>query len=71
MMKILFMELNIMKIYNYNSEKRIKNKNNSGVKTKAEFTYYKKDKDGKIKTSKFVSKFVSTIDIPYGKYILK
>lgn len=40
-------------------------------KDTAEYIYIKKDKNGKKKEMKFVTKFISTIDIPYAKYLLK
>jgi len=43
----------------------------SGKKSVAEYIYVKKEKDGTKKNVKFETKYVSTIDIPYGKYILK
>ncbi len=55
-------------INNYNY---LKNKNNEDKKSVAEFVYFKKNKFGKKEEKKFISKYVSTIDIPYAKYILK
>lgn len=58
-----------MKMYNFS--KIIKKDNKPEVKTKAEFLYLKKEKNGKVVEKKFVSTFISTIDTPYGKYALK
>lgn len=53
-----------------NFNKSVNDKVN-GKKNTAEYIYIKKNKDGTKKELKFESKYVSTIDIPYGKYILK
>ena len=47
-----------------------RSKYNDSKKTIAIYTYYKY-KDGRKVEVKFVSRFASTIDIPYGKYELK
>ena len=56
-------------INNYNNLKS--EKNNQTKKSVAEYIYIKKSKFGKKVEKKFISKYVSTIDIPYAKYILK
>lgn len=56
-------------INNYNSLKN--EKNNENKKSIAEYIYIKKSKSGKKIEKKFISKYASTIDIPYAKYILK
>jgi hypothetical protein len=60
-----------MKIPNFSNVKNEKIEKRTEVKTQAEFLYKEKGKNGKVKEKKFVSNYVSTIDIPYGKYILK
>lgn len=46
-------------------------KDNLNKKSYAEYIYVKRDKSGKKKEVKFISKYISTIDIPYAKYKLK
>lgn len=58
-----------MKIINFASSQKDKNKNT--VKTKAEYIYLRKSNKGKTEEKIFVSKVISTIDIPYSKYTLK
>lgn len=56
---------------NYNNIYLKNNINNSNKKSRAEYIYIKKDKTGQKKEVKFITKYISTIDIPYAKYTLK
>ncbi len=47
------------------------NKSTTDKKSIAEYTYIVKDKFGQKKEKKFISRYASTIDIPYAKYTLK
>ena len=63
-----------MKLTNYSTIKKDyyeKKEPNSEIKTVAEYVYIKKEESGKIKEKRFVSTVVSTIDVPYGRYVLK
>lgn len=56
---------------NYTNYYLKNNKTNSGKKSVAEFTYLVKDKSGKKREKKFISRYASTIDIPYARYVLR
>lgn len=57
--------------YNYDNVYLKDSFNNTKKKYVAEYIYMINDKSGQKKEKKFTSKYVSTIDIPYAKYILK
>ena len=63
-----------MKLPNYTNISKNKietKKEKTEIKTVAEYVYIKKEQNGKVQEKKFVSTMVSTIDVPYGKYILR
>lgn len=60
-----------MKLINYDILLEKEQSKKSRTKTQAIYFYKKREKDGKVVIKKFVSNFISTIDIPYGNYILK
>lgn len=47
------------------------NHNRFGTKAYAEYNYIKKMASGNRKVVKYRTNYISTIDIPYAKYVLK